>query len=288
VNIDIPKELEAMVITTLMDNHAIGGSSLVAEHGFSCLLELPHTTVLLDTGTTGAFIENARLLGKDLSKVKHMVISHGHYDHAGGLRTFWEQEEHERPVLWTGKGFMDPKYSVKDGGHRYTGIDFDQQYIESHAIPWQTVTEDMVEIEKGVWIVTNFERTHKIEKLNPHFQVVRNGIGVLDEFNDEVMLVVESSKGLVLIVGCSHPGILNMVDTVRSRFPLHIHALLGGIHLVQASEERINEVVTTLDSFGIDRIGVSHCTGDEASLKLSQTIKGYFVNEAGYSLKIDS
>ncbi len=276
-----------MVITTLMDNHALSGSSLVAEHGFSCLVELPHTTVLLDTGTTGAFVENARLLGKDLSKVKHIVISHGHYDHAGGLCPFWEQEEHARPVLWTGKGFMDPKYSVKDNEHRYTGIDFDQQYIESHDIPWRTVTEDMVEIENGVWVVTNFERTHKIEKLNSHFQVVRDGIEVLDEFHDEVMLVVQSSKGLVLIVGCSHPGILNMVCTVRSRFLSHIYALIGGIHLVHASEERIDEVVSTLDSFGIDRIGVSHCTGDEASLKLSQAINGYFVNEAGVSMEID-
>ena len=275
-----------MVITTLMDNHALSGSPLVAEHGFSCLVELPHTTILLDTGISGAFVENARLLCKDLSKVEHIVISHGHYDHAGGLRYFWEHQELGRPVLWTGKGFMDPKYSIKDGGHRYTGIDFDQQYIESHNIAWKTVTEDMVEIEKGVWVVTNFERTHKIEKLNPHFQVVRNGIGVLDEFHDEVMLVVESTKGLVLIVGCSHPGILNMVDTVRSRFPSHLYALLGGIHLVNASEERMDEVVSTLDSFGIDRIGVSHCTGDEASMRLNQAIDGYFVNEAGFSLTL--
>jgi 7,8-dihydropterin-6-yl-methyl-4-(beta-D-ribofuranosyl)aminobenzene 5'-phosphate synthase len=275
-----------MIITTLMDNTAVEGSGMVAEHGFSCLIELPNAMVLLDTGATGAFTHNARTLGKDLSKLDHIVISHSHYDHGGGLRTLMEEFHPRQTTLWTGHGFTNPKFSVNPTERVFRGVDFDAAYVRSQGLEWRTVTDDTTEIVKGVWIVTGFTRIHPLEKLNPRFLVEREGHDSVDDFSDEVMLVVESSKSLVLIVGCSHPGIVNMVDTVKARFKAPIYALLGGIHLVDASEERTDWVLKALANREIGTIGVSHCTGEVAGERLRKLISHYSVNAAGHVLEL--
>lgn len=270
-----------MVITTLMDNIALEDKGMVAEHGFSCLIELPQAMVLLDTGATGAFVRNARTLGKDLSQLDHIVISHGHFDHGGGLRTLLEECHPSQAVLWTGKGFSDPKFSVSATERSFKGNDFDAAYVRSQGIEWKTAVEGTTEIAKGVWLVTDFSRIHPMEQLNPRFHVLRDGQDRVDDFSDEVMLVIESSQGLVLLVGCSHPGIVNMVDTVKARFKAPIRALLGGIHLVDASEERTEWVLDALARGGIGTLGVSHCTGQSAAARLSALVEDFSVNAAG-------
>lgn len=270
-----------MVITTLMDNTAEQDKGMVAEHGFSCLVELPHAVVLLDTGATGAFVQNARVLGKDLSKLDHIVISHGHFDHGGGVRALLEQCHPSHATFWVGKGFSDPKFSVKPTERSFKGNDFDAPYVRSQGIEWKTTVGGTTEIAKGVWLVTDFSRIHPMEQLNPRFHVQRDGQDKVDDFSDEVMLVIESSLGLVLLVGCSHPGIVNMVDTVKSRFKAPIRALLGGIHLVDASEERTEWVLDALARRDIGTLGVSHCTGQSAAARLSALVEDFSVNAAG-------
>ena len=271
-----------MVITTLMDNTALENKGMIAEHGFSCLVELPQAMVLLDTGATGAFVQNARTLGKDLSQLDHIIISHGHFDHGGGLRTLLEECHPQQATLWTGKGFTDPKFSVSATERSFKGNDFDAAYVRSHGVAWRTAIDATTEIAKGVWLVTDFSRINPMEQLNPRFHVQRDGQDRLDDFSDEVMLVIESPQGLVLVVGCSHPGIVNMVDTVKARFTAPIHALLGGIHLMDASEERTDWVLHALARRGIGTIGVSHCTGQSAAQRLSSMVTDFSVNAAGH------
>ncbi len=275
-----------MVITTLMDNTAEQDKGMVAEHGFSCLVELPHAVVLLDTGATGAFVQNARVLGKDLSKLDHIVISHGHFDHGGGVRALLEQCHPSQATFWVGKGFSDPKFSVKPTERSFKGNDFDAPYVRSQGIEWRTTTDATTEIAKGIWLVSDFARIHPMEQPNPRFHVVREGQDRMDDFSDEVMLVVGSPQGLVLVVGCSHPGIVNMVDTVKARFTTPIRALLGGIHLTDASEERTDWVLHALANRGIGTIGVSHCTGQSAMQKLGSMIPDFSVNAAGHVWEI--
>ena len=167
------------------------------------------------------------------------------------------------------------------------GVDFDREYIQSQGLLWRTVAESTTVIAPGVWMVTDFPRIHDLEEPNPRFMVERNGRDVVDDFSDEVMLVLQSAKGLVLVTGCSHPGILNMIDTVRQRFNEPIHALIGGIHLFDASETRVDAVVAALGKLDIAVLGVSHCTGEDASRKLRKITRNYFKNDAGVVLVID-
>lgn len=269
-------------ITTLVDNHALEAKGLEAEHGFSCFVETASAHILFDTGKSGAFIKNARELGVDLSSTDLLVISHAHYDHSGGVRALLEQYAFDALDMWTGKGFEHAKYADDPDGLRYLGYDFDRALLDSHHVSWHSMCNDTVMVRPGIWLLSSFDRIHPMEQPNPRFLVDR-GLGpkAIDDFSDEVALVLDSPKGMVMITGCSHPGILNMIDSVSTRFAKPLYALFGGIHLFDASPERRDLVIQGLIERAIPMLGVSHCTGDQAEAVLDSRYPGYFANMAG-------
>ncbi len=268
-------------ITTLIDNHALPESNLEAEHGFSCFIEIGHIRVLFDTGCGAAFIRNADKLGVDLSDLDHLVISHGHYDHGGGVVPLLETYSYSALPLWTGSGFEKKKYAKDPGGLRPNGLKINNELVNKHQLMWRTVCTDTVMIHPGIWLVSEFAPIHPIEQPNPRFLIEEGEGKQIDTFIDEVIMVIDAPPGLIVIVGCSHPGILNIIDTVAVRFSRPIHALFGGIHLFDVSNERREIVVQELIERSIPLLGVSHCTGDKASKMLQECCSGYFANYAG-------
>ena len=175
-------------ILTLMDNTpgpAAGPETRAkpaptAEHGLSFLAELNGRRVLFDTGKTGAFLANAAALGADLSGLDAVVLSHGHYDHGGGLRAFAEATGFRGP-LWAGSGFFDAKWSDDPGGPRFLGVDFDQSYLESRGIiqrvPGSGAEKtSRAELFPGIYLLSGFARTHAEERTNPRFLADRDGV----------------------------------------------------------------------------------------------------------------
>lgn len=253
----------AIEITTLVENTGGHHRGLSVEHGLSFLVETETATVLFDTGQSDAFVRNAGKLGKDLRRVDHVVLSHGHYDHGGGFVSFVASREDRRFVVWTGNGFFIPKYALFDSFCQYLGPGFDISFLKRNCIEYNVVASK-VEIAKGSWIVTGFS-SGRADALHPRF-VLRDGDRwVPDRFLDEVSLVVEGGKGLVVLVGCSHPGILNILDTVRTLFGhRHIQAVLGGVHLAEAEASTIGSTLSECSRMGIDILGLCHCSGKEA------------------------
>lgn len=270
-------------ITTLIDNTSKRGSDLLAEHGFSCLIERNGEKILFDTGASGAFIENAHKLGKDLSHLNHLILSHRHWDHGGGVIPLLEEYSYPSLRLWSGQGYEEEKFSEEGDRLRPIGVPFNREIINRHKVMWHTLCADTVMISRGVWLMSAFERRNPIEVNNPRFRLKD---GSVDPFDDEVALIVNSPKGLVLIVGCSHPGILNIIDATLERFGRPIYALLGGIHLSDATQERREEVIERLLAYSIEKIGVCHCTGEEALKMLKEKSEGYFENYSGATFTI--
>ncbi|MFA6821858.1 MAG: MBL fold metallo-hydrolase [Sphaerochaetaceae bacterium] len=270
-------------ITTLIDNTSKRGSDLLAEHGFSCLIERNGEKILFDTGASRAFIENAHRLGRDLSRLDHLVLSHRHWDHGGGVIPLLEEYTYPSLRLWSGQGYEDEKFSLEGESLRPNGVTFNREIINRHKVMWHTVCSNTVMISRGVWLITAFERRNPIEENNPRFRLKD---GSIDPFDDEVALIVNSSQGLVLIVGCSHPGILNIIDATLERFGRPIYALLGGIHLSDTNQERRNTVLECLLTYPIEKIGVCHCTGGEAIEMIKKRAEGSFDNCSGATLTI--
>jgi 7,8-dihydropterin-6-yl-methyl-4-(beta-D-ribofuranosyl)aminobenzene 5'-phosphate synthase len=276
-------------ITTLIENQPGAHRGLAHEHGLSFLIERGDTTILFDTGQSGAFVDNAALLGKDLSRVEHVVISHGHYDHTNGFPRFVEEfgsgEAGPAITLHVHEDFFTPKYALHEPSRTFIGVPWDRAWLDARGIPVQPVSGDGHEIVPGIHIVTGFDRTYPREVDNPRFVIDRDGSGklVVDDFRDEIAIVVETPRGLLVVVGCSHPGIMNILDTIRNRFPAPVFAVLGGSHLVEAHGERLEEAIAYLGSGPFTRLGLSHCTGEEAMARLESLLKDQTDGDEGSS-----
>ena len=297
-------------LTTLIENHMDKEERYECEHGLSILIESvnlePPVRILMDTGQSGIFYENVKKMGISLEDLSALLISHAHYDHAGGVKRLLQEEKVEK--MYVGKDFFQGKYyEKKDGTLKNIGIAFSRQELEKQGVIVCEVKEDTQVIFPGVILHRNFERTVEYEPLNPYFFVKKEeessnncfedkalyqvqaaeetttmsinnyscdgllsqlpveevtSMYTKDFFTDEIAIALESEKGLVVIVGCSHPGIMNILKTIEKRSGKKICGVIGGTHLVEAGEERLRKTIADLKKMNINFIAVSHCTGE--------------------------
>lgn len=272
-------------IVTLVDNEEGEHHALRAEHGLAFYIEANGHRLLFDTGQSSAFLENARRLRIDLARVDHVVLSHGHYDHSGGMRALLALTSRFR--LITGRGFFTPKYASDGVAYEFLGNDFDEGELQKNGVAWKVVAGETEEIVPGVYAVAGFPRVHADERINSRFVLRRNGRFEPDPFEDEILLAIETSRGLVVLLGCSHPGVKNMLDAVRQRFAQPLYAVLGGTHLVESSDGGIADTLAYLKRAGVAVLGVSHCTGKRAAGAIRASQLGQFPNGTGKTIWID-
>ncbi len=272
-------------ITTLIENSPGENLALQNEHGISFCIETEDHKILFDTGQSGAFLKNAEVLRVDLSDLDYVVLSHGHYDHSGGLKSLMETAD--RFELIVGNGFFEEKYAeLAGGGCKFIGNNFTREYLEEHHIRCSENDTPVRELLPGVYVLGQFPRINKDEVISPRFKLLKNGQFIPDSFDDEILLVIDSPAGLVVLLGCSHPGMRNLLDAVKSRFNKPIYAVMGGTHLVEASDLVADAASEYLKQESIPVIGVAHCTGERAMNTLSQLQDRCFHNRTGSTLII--
>ena len=272
-------------ITTLVENGMGEHLALKNEHGISFFIEKDGHTVLFDTGQSDAFIYNADQLRKNLSGIEYVVLSHGHYDHSGGFRHVTDIAKNFELVV--GRGFFDDKYAYRNNSYEYLGNNFGEDFLKDRGIRYRIMDERSRELIPGVHVVTDFPRRHTDEVVNPRFRVMRDGKMQEDTFTDEVLMAVETSRGVVVILGCSHPGMRNMIDAVTDLLDKPIYAVLGGTHLVEARGPALDHSIDYLQRENIEVIGVSHCTGKDVMSHLGVSNTRYFHNRTGSALIIE-
>lgn len=249
-------------ITTLIENMPSDDGDLLYEHGLSLFIEFGDKKILMDTGQSGDYLKNAARLNKSVKDIDYFIVSHGHYDHSGGvIQTIAELNSNTN--MYVGEEFFCSKYKVlEDGSYKFNGNGFSKKEIDSSLVKLNEVCDDIKYISENIILFKNFSHENKFEKMNPKFVVDDNGKMVLDDFPDEIVLGLITSKGLVVITGCSHIGIVNILSTIYKRMNMPIYAVLGGTHLVAADENRINETILALRRMHIQYVAVSHCTGE--------------------------
>lgn len=269
-------------ITTLIENSPGEHHGLATEHGISFCIEKDGYTLLFDTGQSGSFLSNASKLNISLGAVEHVVLSHGHYDHSGGFRPLCAAAGGF--TLITGEGFFLPKYAFRNGAYDFLGSDFDEAFLSEKGISSVTVSAPAKEILPGIHVLSGFPRIHAEEKINPRFLLRKDGAFMPDSFDDEILLAVETGEGLAVLLGCSHPGMRNMLDAVKERLRRPILAVLGGTHLVEAKGTGLEKSLEYLQNSGILFVGMSHCTGKDVMDRLEAVCPGFFRNVTGSSL----
>lgn len=249
-------------ITCLVEDTA-GAAGLRAEHGLSMLVEIDDQDILLDTGQSALVTENARSLGADLANVTAVVLSHGHYDHTGGL---WHALGSARTAkVYAHPAAFDAKYAKRgDGSCESIGSPLNEHLVKTRCAEL-VLSEKPLEIASGVWMSGEVPRVTSWETTRTPFYLDANCARRTDPLLDDQCVFFDSPNGPVILVGCAHAGIVNMLEHVASLTAKpYIHAVVGGIHLVNASTERIDKTIDAFRRFNVQRIGLGHCTGFDA------------------------
>ena len=272
-------------ITTLSENTA--KYDTLAEWGLSMLVEAEGLRILVDTGRSFTAVHNAQLMGLDLSTIDYIVLSHGHDDHTGGLRDVLrlkgEVEIIAHPDIWS------LKYVRRDreAPERYIGIPFSRAELESHGARFN-LTEEPAYIAENILTTGEIPMISGYEDIEQNLFVKEEGILHPDLLADDLALVINTNYGLVVVSGCAHRGIVNTIHHAQKLTgQQQVHAVIGGTHLLHASEERLQRTIVDLKEIGLQKLGVSHCTGFHASAKLAQEFEGaFFSNNAGTRLTL--
>jgi 7,8-dihydropterin-6-yl-methyl-4-(beta-D-ribofuranosyl)aminobenzene 5'-phosphate synthase len=253
-------------ITVLVEN-TVESPGLLAEHGLAFWIEAGSQCILFDTGQGNVLLNNTYRLGISLSRIGAVVLSHGHYDHTGGLA---EALRGNRPnAIYAHPGALKPKFARnKDGTSREIGIPgLCEQAVERRR-DQLVLTETPTPISSGLMVtgpvprVTDFEDTS-----GPFFLDAQ--CAKPDPLVDDQALFFDSTEGTVVLLGCAHAGVINTLRYVRQLTGERpIHAVLGGMHLAGASAQRLKRTIDELRELNIHRLGPAHCTGRAATAAL--------------------
>lgn len=264
---------------TMLVNNAMP-KPLTAEHGLSYWIEYGSQKILFDTGQTNAVVENAELLDIDLSQTDAIVLSHGHYDHTGGLQAVLERAP--EAVVYLHPDAPKVRYSCPPGKPA-KDISMPpgacQRIAEAASQNRLVYTQTPESVCPGIIVTGSVPRiTHYEDTGGPFF--LDKQAQTPDALLDDQALTISTAKGIVVILGCAHAGVVNTLDHIASLTPQPIYAVLGGTHLRAASKDRIEKTFAALKQYNIQLIAPCHCTGEEAIGEFKNHFQSMFLNPA--------
>jgi 7,8-dihydropterin-6-yl-methyl-4-(beta-D-ribofuranosyl)aminobenzene 5'-phosphate synthase len=269
-----------MRVTVLCEN-TIGTpvpKGLMGEHGLSFLIE-DDTPVLYDTGQGVGILNNMGLLGKNVDRIDKIVISHGHYDHTGGLLSVLKKRTSGVPVYLHADAF-DNKIALietPDGnleipiGFQNTRKDYEAAGAEFRFV------DHFTQIDSRVYAISDVERPKGWKTWDARLKRKVGDTVRDDPFNDDLSLLLETDSGPVVLLGCAHAGVVEILnDLSRKTGHKEFHAVIGGTHLGTASEAYIHQAVETFKKYRVKVVGTSHCTGFYAAAVIMSHFKNAF------------
>ncbi len=254
-----------LTIAVLAENTA-HGMGFLGEHGLSFWIEGSESRMLFDTGQGMVMSKNAERLGIDLEDADAIVLSHGHYDHVGGLCQALRQAPKAR--LFLHPTALVSRFSCREGKSREIGMAApirEEVHERRASITWTT---GPTEVSPGIFATGPIPRRNTFEDTGGPFFLDAEG-RVPDPIEDDQALWIEMPAGVVVLLGCAHSGVVNTLDYIRDQTGgKSIRAVLGGLHLGSASDERIARTIEALRGLNCERLGPCHCTGAVATAKL--------------------
>jgi 7,8-dihydropterin-6-yl-methyl-4-(beta-D-ribofuranosyl)aminobenzene 5'-phosphate synthase len=235
-------------LTVLCENSVGRPNGTIGEHGFACFIETPAGNLLFDTGNGTGILRNADVLGRSLATVGAVVLSHGHYDHTGGLIDVLGRTG---PVdVIAHPGMFAERYWVGEHEQRPIGIPFTRVQLEALGARFK-LRRQYGEVAPGVCFSGEIPRITPFETGDPHLMAVdTGGLLVPDPFPDDASLVIETNKGLIVLLGCAHAGLVNTLQLVRKKTGCTcFYAVVGGTHLAPAGDDQFAGTIRYLAGF---------------------------------------
>ena len=261
-------------ITIICDNSVGPISGTLGEHGFAALVELDGESILFDTGQGRTLLHNAARMNKELGRVERVVLSHGHYDHTSGLKPLlaaYGQKE-----ILAHPGVFGRRYRVKDTGESISiGIPETEESLRGLGATFD-LSDAFREIASGMYLTGAVPRTTTFETGDSGLFCDEAGCRP-DHVQDDQSLAILTDKGIVLLLGCCHAGLINTIEMVRERTGVEeIRSIVGGTHLGFCSSQQLDATVSALRELRVGKIYGGHCTGFSAAARLYREFPGQF------------
>lgn len=243
-------------------------SDLIPEHGLSIFIEYKDKKILLDAGTTSAFMDNAKKMNVDISDADFCVLSHGHYDHSGGFAEYLRQNPDKK--IYAMEAIADDYYSASGGAIHPIGVPkevypaFKENFI---------FLDEAMKISEGIYAIPH-KRPNNLWKIGERAKLYKmiEGEYTPDDFSHELSLVFDTEDGLVIFNSCSHSGVINIIEEVKEYFGqdkkmsafiggLHMKGKLGDKEICTFSEGEIDELAKYLMENNVKMLYTGHCTG---------------------------
>ena len=271
----------ALRITTLSENTA-GTRDLLGEWGLSFLIETGAETILFDTGKTISAAHNIDSLGINPGNIDKIVLSHGHFDHTGGLSQVLRRIDKEIEIIAHPDAWAAKYRRRKGQKDRYIGIPFQRQELESLGAIFKLAPESLA-------VADNCITTGEVPMVTD-YETIDSGLFARadsgwqpDELLDDLSLIISTDLGLVVVLGCAHRGAINILyHAINLTGVKKIFAVLGGSHLISASGERVQKTIADLKKLDVQKMGLCHCTGMPAMATLAHEFGDrFFFNITG-------
>ena len=255
-------------LTVLSDNILVEREEGLGEHGFALLVETEVGNYLFDTGRGGTVVHNALVYKRDLGSIQQIILSHGHGDHTGGLPEVLRFHK-KIDVLGHPDIFLYRFRKDKDGSERYSGIPYVRGYLERMGACF-VLNDTAVDIAQGLSLTGPVPRKtdYEIGDLGNRF-ALRDGKVVPEDVRDDQSLIVTTREGILIVLGCAHAGIINIIDhAINLTGTDTIFGVVGGTHLGFSGEEQTEKTIRVLKTYKIKHLITGHCTGIEVAVRL--------------------
>lgn len=267
-------------VTVAIDNCVPIGASVpfLGEHGLSMLFETQDQRLLLDAGQSSAIVHNLGLLGVSPTSIDLIAISHGHYDHTGGLYPLLTQARKSLPLYLHEDAFR-PRYAVSGGQRKFIGIPHRREQLAALGAEFRMVREP-TEVLPGLWLSGPVPRRTSYETGDARLVVHDDttDCDCQDDINDDMALFFKGSRGLVVVSGCTHSGLVNMVQYgLAVTGSTRLQGWIGGTHLGPVSGLQQDQTIAELLAFAPDFVAANHCTGFQMMSRLQQSFGDRFI-----------
>jgi 7,8-dihydropterin-6-yl-methyl-4-(beta-D-ribofuranosyl)aminobenzene 5'-phosphate synthase len=260
-----------MRLICVVDDAVHPDSPFWGEHGLSFLIETKGRRVLFDTGQSGTvLLHNLKLLGVDPATIDAVAISHAHYDHTGGLSALLKHLPPGTP-LYANPDLFRERFSRREGKTQGVGPTMtqaelaEQMRLELSAKPQEIIS--------GVWTTGEINKRPEPEGSSDYHLMREGDLLVADAYRDDMALVLQSGDELILLCGCCHAGLLNTLAHVKRAFEQPIAAIVGGLHLISASDDDLRHAGEVLLAMPVlQHVYPNHCSGEAAFVTLTEIL----------------
>jgi 7,8-dihydropterin-6-yl-methyl-4-(beta-D-ribofuranosyl)aminobenzene 5'-phosphate synthase len=271
-----------MRATILCENSVFADQGAFAEHGWSVWLETPSGRFLFDTGPGNTLLNNAAHFGIPLEDADGILVSHHHNDHTGGLLAALRaiRRDPDRPPVpvYSHPDLFKDSFYDRKGKLGFVGLAHKRAALEVAGAAFQ-LDADWREIAAGIFMTGEVPRVTDYEFGDQNIKHYgASGELIVDPVRDDQSVVIDTPDGLIIVLGCSHAGLINILTHICEKtHKTRIHTLFGGTHLGPVSTDQVEKTISALHQFDIERIGVSHCTGQKVSARMAHEFGDRFM-----------